>query len=287
MGDEDEAAPRVGTHLASMMTLSEVGIDFERANAARIYDYFLGGGAQLRQSTATQAAHVIAALPRHRPRPPGRNRAFLGRAVRWCLAQGIDQFLDLGSGVPTVGNVHEIALAQRPRAPAWPTSTSNPSPSPTPREIVADLDTGSRSPTPTCDQPHEVLAAPGVAGLLDPARPVALLAVGVLHFVARRRRRRSSPLPRRAGARAASLVLNHTSVDHDDPDARRPACKPPATPTAAAPPNPTVRDRREIRELRRRPRARPARPRRPRPLAVPVPDAEPIGAYAAVGRIPV
>jgi S-adenosyl methyltransferase len=83
------------------------GIDFEKANAARMYDYWLGGGHHFAVDRE-QAARIEAGNPAmvHAARS---NRAFLGRVVRWAVAQGIDQFLDLGSGVPTVGNVHEIA----------------------------------------------------------------------------------------------------------------------------------------------------------------------------------
>ena len=90
------------------------GIDLGRANAARMYDYLLGGA----HNFAIDREHV-ATLLRANPEVEllaRSNRAFLGRLVRWCVARGIDQFLDLGAGVPTVGNVHEVARTVAPDA---------------------------------------------------------------------------------------------------------------------------------------------------------------------------
>jgi hypothetical protein len=86
----------------------------ERANAARMYDYFLGGAHHFAVDRE-RAEQAIAAQPNivHMARA---NRSYLGRVVRWCVGRGIDQFLDLGSGVPTVGNVHEIARDADPAA---------------------------------------------------------------------------------------------------------------------------------------------------------------------------
>jgi hypothetical protein len=280
MGDQDEGAPRVGTHLASMMTLSEVGIDFERANAARIYDYFLGGAHNF-ASDREQAAKIVAANP-DMPRVCRLNRDFLGRVVRWCLAQGVDQFLDLGSGVPTVGNVHEIALQARPGARVAyvdfePVAVHHA------RTITAGLDgvTVTR-----CDlrQPEVVLDDPGVAGLLDFDRPVAVLAVGVLHFIdddlqAIFGRYRAALCP------GSVLALNHGSADHDDPElaesvrATERGYRGSATPVV-------LRDRAQIRALLCGFDLVPPGLVDPTDWPVPNPDAEPIGAYAAVGRAP-
>jgi hypothetical protein len=279
-GSDDEAAPRVGTHLASMMTLSEVGIDFERANAARIYDYFLGGAHNFASDRA-QAAKIVAANP-DMPRVCRLNRDFLGRVVRWCLAQGVDQFLDLGSGVPTVGNVHEIALRQRPGARVAyvdfePVAVHHA------RELTAEFD-GVSVIQGDLRQPEVVLDDPGVAGLLDFDRPVAILAVAVLHFI-------DDDLPaifgryRDALCPGSVVALNHGSADHDDPvlaesvRATERGYRGSATPVV-------LRDRAQIRALLDGFELVP--PGLVDPVHWPVsnPDAEPIGAYAAVGRVP-
>ena len=82
-------------------------IDVDRPSAARVYDYYLGG---LHNFSADRdmAARAVADWP-ELPRIMQANRAFLRRAVRHLAAQGIDQFLDIGSGIPTAGNVHEVA----------------------------------------------------------------------------------------------------------------------------------------------------------------------------------
>ncbi len=87
-------------------------IDYERPSAARIYDHLLGGyhNFEIDRKVAAQLAGIMPDFPLY----VQANRAFLRRVVRFLANQGIDQFLDLGSGIPTVGNVHEIAQAINP-----------------------------------------------------------------------------------------------------------------------------------------------------------------------------
>ncbi|MCD2195446.1 SAM-dependent methyltransferase [Actinomycetospora endophytica] len=135
----------------------EAGIDFERANAARIYDYILGGSHNFAVDRE-QAARTMAAYP-DITRSAQANRAFLGSVVRWCLERGIDQFLDLGSGVPTVGNVHEIAHAIDPGVRIAyvdfePVAVAHA------QEITADLPSVTVTRADVRD-PESVFAAPG------------------------------------------------------------------------------------------------------------------------------
>src|SRR3954468_16322498 len=83
------------------------GVDLNRASAARMYDFYLGGSHHL-EVDRKKAQEVLAVLPQARTFAI-QNRAFLRRAVQYCAGKGIRQFLDLGAGLPTVGNVHEIA----------------------------------------------------------------------------------------------------------------------------------------------------------------------------------
>ncbi|WP_335618057.1 SAM-dependent methyltransferase [Lentzea guizhouensis] len=89
-------------------------IDVNRPSAARMYDYYLGGGHNfaIDRAMADQGVAVYPGLPRIMQA----NRAFLRRAVRFLVDAGIDQFLDIGAGIPTVGNVHEIAQRHNPLA---------------------------------------------------------------------------------------------------------------------------------------------------------------------------
>jgi hypothetical protein len=96
------------------MTVPAYDLDPDRPNPARMYDYFLGGFHNF-QADRDAAEAAEAAFPGVRASARA-NRDFLRRVVRWLTKAGIDQFLDLGSGVPTVGNVHEIAQESNPDA---------------------------------------------------------------------------------------------------------------------------------------------------------------------------
>ena len=85
-------------------------IDTTQANIARVYDYWLGGSHNFRADQDVARA-MIAVDPNIRAMMRA-NRAFLGRAVRYLVRKaGIRQFLDIGSGIPTEQNVHEVAQA--------------------------------------------------------------------------------------------------------------------------------------------------------------------------------
>ncbi|HEX5494870.1 MAG TPA: SAM-dependent methyltransferase [Mycobacteriales bacterium] len=151
----------------------------EQPSVARMYDFFLGGAHNFAvdRKVAQAAIRVYPSLVA----AARANRSFLGRAVRFLARQGIDQFLDLGSGIPTSGNVHEVAERINPEARVVYVD----------RESVAVAHGASmladhrRAVAIEADlrQPAEVLDNPAVRGLLDRDRPVALLTVAVLHFV--------------------------------------------------------------------------------------------------------
>ncbi|WP_280376913.1 SAM-dependent methyltransferase [Nocardia wallacei] len=154
-------------------------IDMNTPSIARMYDYVLGGGANF--ETDRQAADAIPeGMPGSREWARA-NRFFVGRAVTALSELGFDQFLDLGSGAPTVGSPHEIALRHNPAARVAYVE----------REPVA-VEYANKM---LADQPQvsmtwadlrdidSVLAAPGVAGLLDFDRPVAVLAMAVLDLL--------------------------------------------------------------------------------------------------------
>lgn len=99
------------------------GVDASKPSAARMYDYYLGGEHWFEVDRAA-AKGVLAVWPLT-VQICRSNRAFLRRAVR-TVATDVDQFLDIGSGIPTMGNVHEIAQQVNPGAPHGLTSTSTP-----------------------------------------------------------------------------------------------------------------------------------------------------------------
>jgi hypothetical protein len=156
------------------------GVDTKRANPARVYDYLLGG---THNFLADQDAgrSIIAVDPNTRPAVRA-NRAFLGRAVRFLAGQGISQFLDIGSGIPTEGNVHEIA--QRAVLGARVAYVDN-----DPVAVahaLAMLDSNPDAGITEADlrEPRQILADHEVRRFIDLARPAGLLLGLVLHFVA-------------------------------------------------------------------------------------------------------
>jgi trans-aconitate methyltransferase len=154
-------------------------VDVSKPNPARIYDYLLGGSHNFAvdRDTAEQvmAAGLVTAAPAIA------NRSFLRRAVRFMTEQGIDQFLDLGSGIPTVGNVHEIAQQANPNARVVyvdnePVAVAHA------KALLAD-DPNTAMVAADVRDVDAVLQHPDTHALLDFRRPVGLLMVAVLHFV--------------------------------------------------------------------------------------------------------
>ncbi|WP_232660605.1 SAM-dependent methyltransferase [Pseudonocardia sp. TRM90224] len=163
--------------MSDLAKLPEVNPDVP--NAARMYDYFLGGSHNFAADRAA-ADKTEAVLPWVRQAVHA-NREFLARAVRFCLAEGVDQFLDLGSGIPTVGNVHEVARAIEPNARVAYVD-NEPVTVASAAALLAD-DPLSTITAADMRDPQAVFNAPGVRDLLDLSRPVGLLTVAVLHFV--------------------------------------------------------------------------------------------------------
>ena len=156
------------------------GVDTGEANIARVYDWWLGGNHNFRADQ--DAARAMIAIEPNARGIARANRAFLGRAVRFLAAEaGIDQFLDIGSGIPTNNNVHQVAQDAAPGA----------------RVVYADADNiavaHSRliledNPDATVIQadlrePAKILSDPETQLLLDFTRPVAVLLVAVVHFL--------------------------------------------------------------------------------------------------------
>ncbi len=155
------------------------GVDTKRANAARVYDYLLGGSHSF-LADQDVARGIMAVDPNIRLITLA-NRAFLGRAVRFLAANGIRQFLDIGSGIPTQGNVHEIAQNVSPGAHvvyadidevAVAHSRAILTGNPAAAAIEADL-----------REPGKILENGTVSDLIDFAQPTGLLINMVLHFI--------------------------------------------------------------------------------------------------------
>ncbi|MGE5131347.1 MAG: SAM-dependent methyltransferase [Gemmatimonadota bacterium] len=158
------------------------GIDTSVAHSARVYDYILGGKDNF-EADRKAAEAALAAQP-HLATAMRENRALMRRMVAFLAAEaGVRQFLDIGTGLPTSPNVHEIAGAEHPGA----------------RVVYVDNDPivlaharalltcGGDGATAYIDadarEPGRILADPRLRGTLDLSEPVALLLFGILHFI--------------------------------------------------------------------------------------------------------
>jgi hypothetical protein len=192
----------------------EAGIDFDHPNAARMYDYFLGGAHNFAVDREL-GDRVVAANPDVIAWARG-NRAFLTHVVRYCADHGVAQFLDLGSGIPTVNPVHEVARAVVPDARVAyvdfePVAVAHS------RELLADV-TGVSVTRADIRDPASVLSAPTVLEVIDFEQPVAVLVVAVAHFLSDQDDPRGILAAYRAALAPGSyLALTHGSTDYDDP----------------------------------------------------------------------
>jgi len=193
-------------------------IDVERPNPGRIYDWFLGGDANWAIDRVFGQRLLgmwpqIAGVARQ-------NRAYLQRVVVDALQSGVHQFLDLGSGIPTVGNVHEI-VEQHSAEPARvvyvdcePVATAH-------SQVMLEGTPWAGAVQADLMDRKAVLKHETTRQLLDLDRPVCLLAVAVLQFIgpdcgiAEALRRYAAGL-----APGSRIVLSHFASDVPDPESR-------------------------------------------------------------------
>jgi hypothetical protein len=190
---------------------SPLGIDVSMPSVSRMYDYYLGGSCNFEADRAA-ARRVLTFLP-GLPKTAQAGRAFMRRAVRYAVEAGVTQFLDVGSGVPGFGNVHEVAqqaggaatrvvyIDHDPVAVAYSVTVLGDNP-------TADAATGDLR------KPRDILMLEPVGRLLDLTQPVALLLVAVLHYLddADRPYEAVSEL-RNAMAPGSLLILTHASYE--------------------------------------------------------------------------
>jgi hypothetical protein len=154
-------------------------VDLSVASAARVYDYYLGGAHNF--SVDRELAQKVLEIFPATPKVAQANRAFLHRAVRYLSGQGIQQFIDIGSGIPTVSNVHETAQTENPNSRVLyvdhdPVAVAH-------SELILDGNQTTRVLQADLRRPQDILKAPQLAELIDLSQPVAVLMVAVLHFV--------------------------------------------------------------------------------------------------------
>ncbi|WP_407675955.1 SAM-dependent methyltransferase [Peterkaempfera bronchialis] len=190
------------------------GVDPGKASVARIYDAMLGGEHNFAIDREALAAFT-AIDPQVRSLARA-NRAFLGRAVRFLVDAGVRQFLDLGSGIPTQGNVHEVAQAAAPDARVVyvdndPVAVAHSA------SLLAD-NPGAAIVNGDIRRPADILASPKVREVIDFEQPVAVLMITILHFITEEERPGDLVAAYRDALPAGSwLALTH-ATDEDRPD---------------------------------------------------------------------
>jgi len=190
-------------------------IPVDRPNAARIYDYYLGGYHNF-ESDRLAADRLVETNPDVRL-ASWVNRAFLRRCVRFLVEQGIDQFLDIGSGIPTVGNVHEIAQAADPSAcvayvDVDPVAVAH-------SQAILRGNPNAAAIRADARQPDQILAHAEVQRLLDWSKPVAVLFVMVLHLLPDDdQAHRAVATLRDALAAGSYVAISHPSYDDAPPN---------------------------------------------------------------------
>ncbi|GGP05030.1 SAM-dependent methyltransferase [Nonomuraea glycinis] len=161
------------------MERDSLGFDPNTPNVARLYDYYLGGKDHF-PADREAAEKILAVAPELRAAARA-NRAFLGRAVRFLAGAGIHQFLDIGTGLPTQGAVHEVANEILGNS----------------KVVYVDVDPvvlvharallesaeDTRAVEGDLRAPQEILKNPDVTEVIDFTKPVGILLVAVMHFI--------------------------------------------------------------------------------------------------------
>lgn len=155
------------------------GVDPSLPSPARVYDFLLGGTENLEVDRQT-VQHLLQLEP-DLPDGAWANRGFLQRATRWMAEAGIDQFIDIGAGLPTRNNTHDAARAVLPDARVVYVD-NDPMAVTHGRKLLADVPNVVYVENDFHDV-EGVLRDSAVADLIDLERPVGLLAVALLHFV--------------------------------------------------------------------------------------------------------
>jgi hypothetical protein len=187
-------------------------IDTSVPHPARVYDYWLGGKDNF--EVDRQVANATSAASPGVPQGARDNRAFLGRAVRFIAEQGVRQFLDIGTGIPTQGNVHEVAQSVTPDARVVYVDND-----PIVMSHARALLRGSAEGKTVyieadLREPDTILEHPDVRATIDFARPVGLVIVGTLMFIKDTDdpfglvKRFTDPLPS-----GSHLAISHVTAD--------------------------------------------------------------------------
>ncbi|AOS61791.1 SAM-dependent methyltransferase [Actinoalloteichus hymeniacidonis] len=183
------------------------GLDLTQPNSARVHDYILGGAHNFEVDRRT-GDEILLENP-WLAEALREDRHFLRRAVRHLCAGGVRQFIDIGSGLPTTGNVHEIAQQTAEDAVVVYVDID-------PLVVAHSLELLADNPRATAilgdvRESRRILADPTVNALLDFEQPIGVILGGVLHFIPGDVERALEPL-RNAMAPGSHLVITHAGT---------------------------------------------------------------------------
>jgi hypothetical protein len=191
-------------------------MDQSRPTPARIYDYILGGNSNF-PADRRAAEQILAAVPEVKD-AAWANRGFHQRAAVWIAEHGIRQFIDIGSGLPTVGNTHEVV--RRVAADARVVYVDNDPMVPLHSEALLSGQPGTAVVLGDLRDPETIIGHPELRALIDFSEPAGLLMTGVMMFVA------DGSNPWRLVARyleelasGSYLALSHLTGDQKPPQA--------------------------------------------------------------------
>ncbi len=187
----------------------------DKPNISRIYDYLLGGYHNF-EIDRLAAKQVLEFYPDMRLASCA-SRAFLRRVVNFLVEQGIDQFLDIGSGIPTVGNVHEVAQKANPAARVVYVDID-------PVAVTHSLALLKDNPNATTIRadarwPDQILDHAEVKGLLDFSQPVGVLLLLLLHAIPDDEEAYGAARTLRDGLASGSYIaISHGTYDNAPPE---------------------------------------------------------------------
>jgi S-adenosyl methyltransferase len=190
--------------------LAPPGVDTALASPARLYDYYLGGTHNF-QADRDLAQQMLTIVP-EMPEIVRANREFHVRAAAWMTGQGIRQFLDIGSGLPTQSNTHQTVQAVDPAARVVYVD-NDPIVAAHSGALLADNGTTALIVADLRD-PDAILGHPRLRELIDLSEPVGVFMTAVLHFIADE----SDPWALVAGYMSAVAPGSYLAISHGTAD---------------------------------------------------------------------
>jgi O-methyltransferase involved in polyketide biosynthesis len=197
-------------------------VDADKAHPARVYDFLLGGKDNFAADRAVGQAMVV--------QVPGAavmaraNRAFLHRAVRHLVAdRGVTQFLDVGSGIPTAPNVHEVAQSIDPTCRVVYADRDEVVAAHSRALLISSPQGRTAFVTADATEPGRILADPALTDTLDLSRPVALMLISFLMYFEDDVAHRIIATLLDALPAGSFLTISHPTADFDEESSREAA----------------------------------------------------------------